>query len=106
MVIPDHCLKDVIDIINEEKGSGFSFYTVLGRGSTKDNITKVKFEVVVKEGREQDIIRKAKERIGNHIQTGGMIFVSDISNAVDLVSAKEGEGAIEKKRHGSIISNP
>ncbi|MFQ5970000.1 MAG: P-II family nitrogen regulator [Nitrososphaerales archaeon] len=98
IVLPRDFLKDMIQIIKETKGSGFSYYGLAGGGSTKDMLDKVKLEFVVKDGDERDIIRKAVQRIGKDIKTGGMVFISDVTNAVDLVSAKEGEAAIEEKR--------
>ena len=94
IIIPERCLPDVSDIIKEARATGYSFYSIVGKGDVPEFHTKVKVEVVVRDEQVDEIIKKAIDRIGGDIKTGGKIFVSDVATAVDLVTKKKGESAI------------
>ncbi len=94
IIVPDQHLKTVADIIERHGGSGYSYYAVQGKGTVPEIHLRFKIEVITKDERVGEIIKEVSESVGGYIRTGGVIFVSDVSDAVNLMSGKKGEAAI------------
>jgi nitrogen regulatory protein P-II 1 len=68
----------------------------VGRGTMKytlQYIPRIKVEIIIKDDQVESLINKLVERLGGDT-SGGKIFVTDVSVAVDLATNKRGELAI------------
>ncbi len=107
IITPNGHLADVHDVLKELNVGGMSHYGIEGAGRIKadpvvagthpaslpEYIMRHKVEVVVKESQVGPLITKIRERLSKG-PPGGKIFVSNISQALDIVTPKEGEDVI------------
>jgi nitrogen regulatory protein P-II 1 len=96
IIVPDRQLHYVNRILREADVGGMSYYRIEGRSKAKatEFIPKYKIEVVVSDDKVEELITNIVDRIGGDLNTGGKIFVVDVTTAVDLPTKKRGEAAI------------
>ena len=96
IIIPDTQLHYVNRILREVDVGGMSYHRIEGRSKANatEFIPKYKIEVVVRDDQVEELISKIVDRVGGDINTGGKIFVVDVTTAVDLSTKKRGEAAI------------
>lgn len=108
IIIPDRYLNDVNEILKEMHSGGMSHYRVDGRGKVKaqpvaidrgtrqfvpEFVPRTKVEVVVRDDQVDAIVARISEKIKDPA-TGGKMFVSDVSAAIDLGTNEKGDSAL------------
>lgn len=96
------------NILKEAHVGGLSHHRIEGRGSFKPSyvsarrgtqhytpefITRLKVEVVTKDGQAQDLIKLLIDKLRGQ-SPDGKVFIVDVPMAADLVSGEIGESAI------------
>ncbi len=96
IIIPDRQVHDINRILREADVGGMSYYRIEGRSKAKatEFIPKYKIEVVVRDDQVEELISRIVDKVGGDLNTGGKIFVVDVTTAVDLSTKKRGEAAI------------
>ena len=107
IIIPDRELHTVSGILRDKNIGGMNHYRIEGKGKTKaepvsigrgtmqytpEFIPRTKVEAVVKDDMVETIITSLLDQLSNKI--GGKIFISDISEAVDIRTKSRGDTAL------------
>lgn len=109
IIVPNRRLNEVNRILKAANVVGVSYHQIEGRGRgkaqpitvgrgimryTPEFIPRLKIEMVVRDGKVEELITKIVDKIGGDPSVGAKIFVTDVPFAVDLATKQSGEAAI------------
>jgi nitrogen regulatory protein P-II 1 len=111
-------LKQVTEILRKHNVGGISFYDINGAGRTKregipemvrsymtgrtitpDYVKRTKVETIVSDSATNQIVEDILNNLGQHAgnEAHGMIFIKDISDAVEIGTKQRGESVLSSK---------
>jgi nitrogen regulatory protein P-II 1 len=116
--IPTGDLQHITSIMRNHNVGGITFYEINGAGRTKrdsipeivqsymtgrsitpDYVKRIKVELVVPDSEANNIIDDISNSLSKHAdnEAHGMIFVKDISDAIEIGTKQRGESALTSK---------
>jgi nitrogen regulatory protein P-II 1 len=111
-------LKQVTEILRKHNVGGISFYDINGAGRTKregipemvrsymtgrtitpDYVKRTKVETIVSDSATNQIVEDILNNLGQHAgnEAHGMIFIKDVSDAVEIGTKQRGESVLSSK---------